>query len=72
MSKRKKRRNHAADEDAASEPALAKEAVSKVTASAPKPDVNVPHRYGLVLLFTTGSLWVGWFLFLVYVALTRS
>ena len=83
MSKRKKRRTRAANEDAASqeaasdpalskEPALSNKEVSKVTASAPKPDVNMPRRNGLALLITAGSLWFGWFLFLVYVALTRS
>jgi hypothetical protein len=31
----------------------------------------LPRRIGLVLVIVTGSLWVGWLVFLTYVALSR-
>ncbi|MDP6467093.1 MAG: hypothetical protein QF918_05120 [Pirellulaceae bacterium] len=66
MSKRKKRRTHASEEDATS-----RQATPVATRRDPKPAANVPRRIGLVLVIVTGSLWVGWLVFLTYVALSR-
>jgi len=66
MSKRKKRRTRAAEEDA--DPS---QSPPEAIESAPTPVADAPRR-NLPALLIAGSLWAGWFIYLVYVAATRK
>lgn len=70
MSKRKKRRTRAPDEDAATgeTPAAEKKSQSDHAASCSANALTV-HR---VVLVIAATLWFGWFGFLLYVALRRG
>ncbi len=66
MSNRMKRRTRAAAEDA--DPRHSPPPVAK---SASVPVAGAPRR-NLPALLIAGALWVGWFVFLVYVAVSRA
>lgn len=67
MSKRKKRNTRSVQGDTASDPTT-----PEVTDSEPATLGKSSRRYGLALGIAVGLMWVSWFTFLLYVALTRS
>ena len=63
--------NVARTDSVSAKDARTKETLPKKPGSAPAPAVDATGRYGLALLIVAGTLWAGWFVFLVYVAFTR-